>query len=334
MKKNIPWDLIIATLKEEYTDEEHAAMQHWLSGPENQKLYNELETLWNEVRSEVAGYEPDTAYYWKIMERRMHRKDKKRYTFSFRQLRMGGVAAAVLFVLAFAGVYRLGEAARLQATTMQTYASLNGKSKMLLPDSTVVWLNTDSEITYSTAFVQNRQVTLHGEALFEVKKDTEHPFIVTAGELKVKVHGTRFNVTSYDVEPATKIALLQGSVSILTGESRESFLCPGDMAVYSKEDGSLKIARANVALESFWAGETVRFKAKPLSYIVPYIEKWYNVKIQLDPAIPDSEAYTFTIKKDDPLEVILRVMAQINPVAYSFEENRNIKIMYVPPLNQ
>lgn len=82
--------------------------------------------------------------------------------------------------------------------------------------------------------------------------------------------------------------------------------------------------------ESFWASESVQFEAKSLRYITRYLEKWYNVKIEVDPTIPDSQAYTFTIK-DESLEVILRIMSRINPIAYTFDEDDHVQIMHVEP---
>ena len=66
----------------------------------------------------------------------------------------------------------------------------------------------------------------------------------------------------------------------------------------NKRDKTLNITSADMFYESFWASESVRFEAKSLRYITRYLEKWYNVKIEVDPTIPDSQAYTFTIKDE------------------------------------
>ena len=177
--------------------------------------------------------------------------------------------------------------------------------------------------------MENREVALNGEALFDVTKDNRHPFVVLASEVKVKVHGTCFNVNSYPKEENIRVTLFRGSVSLEAG-GKEAYLYPGEIAALNKRDKTLNITSADMFYESFWASESVRFEAKSLRYITRYLEKWYNVKIEVDPTIPDSQAYTFTIK-DESLEVSLRIMSRINPIAYTFDEDDHVQIMHVEP---
>ena len=210
-----------------------------------------------------------------------------------------------------------------------SYSSLSGKSKIILPDSSVVWLNSGSSLRYAVNFFENREVDLSGEALFDVTKDSRHPFVVSTSGVKVRVHGTRFNVNSYSKEENILVTLFQGSVSLEAG-GQEAYLHPGERASVSKKYRTLDITSADMFYDSFWASESVRFEAKSLRYITRYLEKWYNVKIEVDPSIPDSQAYTFTIK-DESLEVILRIMSRINPISYMFDGNDHVKITHVEP---
>lgn len=214
-------------------------------------------------------------------------------------------------------------------TAKLSYSALSGKSRIVLPDSSVVWLNSGSTLEYAADFMENREVALNGEALFDVTKDNRHPFVVLASEVKVKVHGTCFNVNSYPKEENIRVTLFRGSVSLEAG-GKEAYLYPGEIAALNKRDKTLNITSADMFYESFWASESVRFEAKSLRYITRYLEKWYNVKIEVDPTIPDSQAYTFTIK-DESLEVILRIMSRINPIAYTFDEDDHVQIMHVEP---
>jgi transmembrane sensor len=125
------------------------------------------------------------------------------------------------------------------------------------------------------------------------------------------------------------VTLFQGSVSLEAG-GQEAYLHPGERASVSKKYRTLDITSADMFYDSFWASESVRFEAKSLRYITRYLEKWYNVKIEVDPSIPDSQAYTFTIK-DESLEVILRIMSRINPISYMFDGNDHVKITHVEP---
>ena len=92
----------------------------------------------------------------------------------------------------------------------------------------------------------------------------------------------------------------------------------------------MKIEQSDVELETFWAKESVFFKSKSLGYICKYLERWYNVKINVDPKIAESQFYTFTVK-DDSLETILRTSSKINPIKYTFDDNNRVTISSVEP---
>lgn len=89
--------------------------------------------------------------------------------------------------------------------------------QLLLSDGTRIWLNSETEITYPTRFVGNkREITLIGEAFFEVAKNKEKPFIVNANGMEVKVLGTSFNVSCYTADKTISTTLIEGSVSVKT----------------------------------------------------------------------------------------------------------------------
>lgn len=337
MRKDIPWQFILSHLKDEIDEKDEKLFREWLQVEGNAALFGELESLWMEIREEASSYTPDADYYWRRLESRMRQEDqargiKRKETAKVVPLwkyRMAMAAASVLLIIAlsFSFLYTAGD--RAGHSNRLSYAALSGKSRIVLPDSSVVWLNSGSTVAYAADFLANREVDLDGEALFDVTKDDQHPFVVSTSEMKVKVHGTRFNVSSYLKEENIRVTLFHGSVS-LEADGKESYLRPGEIAALNKRDKSLNITSADLFFESFWASESVRFEAKSLRYITRYLEKWYNVKIEIDPSIPDSQAYTFTIK-DESLEVILRIMSRINPIAYTFDENDHVKINHVEP---
>lgn len=324
MEKVIPWKLITAHLKDETTPEDEILFQHWLNDENNSDLFAEIELLWNEVQAEASAYNPDVDYYWNAMQERMHTKRSK-VKFTIREKLLAITAAASIILMIGISYLFLDKS----SDETHLYSAINGKSKITLPDSSIVWINSGSTISYPGAFASNRSVDLAGEAAFNVTKDQKHPFIVSVSGIKVRVHGTYFNISSYDNDENITVALKEGSVSILVNDS-ESFLKPGEVATINKRDMSLAIDRGNMNLEFFWANESVYFKAKPLGYICEYLEKWYNVHIEVDPEIAKSQFYTFTIK-DDSLDQILRIMSKINPITYTFDGKDKVKIMKVKP---
>lgn len=333
MDKQIPWPLIIAHLKNELDEEEEKRFERWLRTPENARLYRELAALWERIQEKGASYTPDTAYYWQQLEFRMNGRPKKQPVISLRKFRIAIAAASILLAitLALAFLYTR-ETGRYQADNKSVYAALSGKSRLVLPDSSVVWLNAGSTLEYASDFRNHRTVALNGEALFDVVKDDRHPFIVSADDMQVKVHGTRFNVSSYPKETDIKVTLFRGSVSVAAA-GQEAYLHPGETALLHKPSQTLDITSADMGFESCWAHESLRFEAQSLRDIARYLEKWYHVKITVDPAVPDTQGYTFTVK-DESLEVILRIMARINPIAYTFDENDHVQITLVKPVKK
>lgn len=329
MNKHIPWNALISHLKKEAIAEEEQAIAAWRIMPGNESLYNEIVSLWNDIIKDSASYNPDTEYYWKQMETRMEAMEKKKKILSIplHKIRMAITAASVFLLIAVFSSYFLTKIYFQPELRAQTYKALNGKSQMTLPDGSIVWLNIGSTLTYETTFLKNRRITLDGEALFEVQKDTRRPFIVSVDDVQVKVHGTRFNVEAYPANEEIRVALLNGKVAVSAFE-QELAMHPGDVVTFNRNTLLLSKVEGDVFFESFWAGHSYTFEAKPLSYICQYLERWYNIRIDLDPAIADSQIYTFTIT-DEPLETILQIMSRINPIQYSFEEDKRVVIKNV-----
>lgn len=326
MEKIIPWELIIARLKQASTPEQNALFRQWIAEESHAQLFREIEAVWEEIRKEMSEAKPDVAASWKKMEARL--KHKRHTTTTLRQVfyKFISAAAIILFVAGLSYGYLDYQARH----TLQVHSTLYGKSKIMLPDSSVVWLNAGTTLRYASTFARDRHLEVEGEASFEVTKDKNHPFIVSTDGMKVKVYGTRFNVNSYAVAEDIKVALNRGSVSILLENGTESFLKPGEIATWDKKSRQLKIEKTDISMETFWASETVTFQNKPLGYICKYLEKWYHIRIEVDPDIADSLYYTFTVK-DDSIETILRVMARITSISYTFDENNQLTIQKANP---
>lgn len=329
VKRNIPWDLIIAHLKNKTAPHDEAALSKWLGIEENKDLYLELSSLWDEIQRESGGYSPDEEYYWRKIEERIDLAEKKNRKPAVYLKRIRTIAVAASVLLAVAASFFIGKNASAPLVREQAYTALSGKSQMTLPDGTSVWLNLGSTLTYTTSFLNKRIVRLEGEALFDVENNPESPFMVEMNNVSVKVLGTRFNIQAYKEQPDIKIALLEGKVSVLANDE-ELFMNTGEIARYNKESRNLQIGKDDVLFESSWANKSYTFTARSLEYICKYLEKWYNVSITVDPVLSGSQVYTFTIT-DEPLETILQIMSRINPIAYAFEDDRKVTIKHVKP---
>src|SRR5215204_74583 len=128
--------------------------------------------------------------------------------------------ACLLIVTGFIWKYSSKEIVSLPNKSYSEVSTrLGSKTRLVLPDSSIVWLNAGSKLTYSENFgTTNRNTTLSGEAYFDVKKNST-PFIIHANGLQIKVLGTAFNVKSYPNEKTTETSLIRGKVEI-THEKR------------------------------------------------------------------------------------------------------------------
>ncbi len=325
MEKRIPWNDIIKDFKGELTDVERSPLNRWLADDRNADVYRELRRVWLSVIAEGADYSSNADVLWSRMALRMRVKKEPEISFTAKTFRIVASVAAVLLValLSFTGYmgiewYRAGN-------IHQTYASLGGKSKIALPDGSQVWLNADSKLEYSTNFWSKiRKVKLEGEAYFDVKKDPDRMFVVNMQGVALKVHGTSFNVEAPKGGARVEVSLLSGSVT-MEKETLSQQIKPGEKAVYSKKEDAIRVETADVAFAALWANESIHFERKSIRQLAKYLSKWYGVEIIVDPSLTEDQAYTFSIRHE-PLEEILRLMARINPISYTFSEKNIVRI--------
>jgi transmembrane sensor len=199
-------------------------------------------------------------------------------------------------------------------------ASLGARTQVALPDGSLVWLNSGSTLTCPIAFnSQSRNVELKGEAFFEVVKNPKVPMIVSAGNIKVKVYGTRFNVNSFLDGGSIETTLVDGKVTIISGDSREEYqLSPGYTAHYSPEDQKIQMNKV-IEMDAFtgWKEGKLLFQNEPFSEIIKKLERWYNVDIQLS----DASIGTYTLYAtffDESIEEILNIFSGSIPILIDY----------------
>ncbi|HWW40353.1 FecR family protein [Pedobacter sp.] len=165
-----------------------------------------------------------------------------------------------------------------------------GQYQIRLPDGSKVWLNAASKLIYPVTFIGRgqREVTLSGEAYFEIAKDKQHPFKVKSIGQIVEVLGTHFNINSYADEPVVKTTLLEGSVAVrhvegnaatrdLSSLRDDVFLKPGQQA--SLTGAAIKVTDVNPDDAIAWKNGEFVFNDEPLQNIMRKIARWYDVDI-------------------------------------------------------
>jgi ferric-dicitrate binding protein FerR (iron transport regulator) len=204
------------------------------------------------------------------------------------------------------------------------------KLSFFLDDGTRVMLNSSSELRYSR-FEEGgvRNVTLKGEAFFEVVKDENRPFVVHSSGYNTIVHGTSFVVRSSDERNQLTVALKTGSVSVekdqqASAEDERIMLKPGEKVLIDLERNSGEIGLIN-EFESFgWTEGILYFSESPFEEVLRKLERWYDVDITLDNRKKIVKRYSATYTNES-LENVLRGLSFVNDFDYEIN-GKNVKI--------
>jgi len=318
--QNIPWDAISARLKDEADLDQNRENEEWLEeSSENQSILAEIINTWSITKNKSEFYQPDMAINWIKLMDRIHYQPKISI---FHNLYFRWAAAAAIIIIVFLTGLETGNRV-LKTNSNISYTKIispkGNKTQIILPDSSRVWLNSGSELSYSSAYsCENREVYMKGECFFEVAKDASHPFKVHGSRFQVKVFGTRFNVNEDERTDKADVILVSGKVTVLNlHEKVISKLAPGQQLVYS--NGSYKIQKAeNINAQTAWVNNMLIFDNQPFEEVIHYLEKWYGVKIQLDPNLYHNHYYTFKVKTES-LREVLDLISVITPINYKIE---------------
>lgn len=174
-----------------------------------------------------------------------------------------------------------------QIALMTKITKRGERVKLLLPDSSVVYLNALSKLSFPRHFEKdkNREIHLEGEAFFEVKSDASRPFIVHSGNLQTRVLGTSFNIDAYPGSQHLSVSVRTGKVGVSsTNEGKLkhlSFLTRGKNLVYKFRDSSYAVNDAKADDFNSWTENRFVFKNELLSLILIRLERSYNVSFKV-----------------------------------------------------
>ncbi|HEX6223679.1 MAG TPA: FecR domain-containing protein, partial [Chryseolinea sp.] len=159
-------------------------------------------------------------------------------------------------------------------------ATKGQKLDFRLPDGSRVHLNSNSTISYPEKFLgEVREVTLDGEAFFDVTHNPAQPFIVRTANANTRVLGTSFNVFSGN--EITTITLVEGKVNVSTPGGQTTLLTPNQQATIAKGEGDIETHEVDVEKYVGWKNNTLHFNNITVREAFTIIENWYNVQIDV-----------------------------------------------------
>lgn len=199
-------------------------------------------------------------------------------------------------------------------TSMNHMINPFGKTtEIFLADGTRVFLNAGSQLVYPENFTgQNREVFLVGEAFFDVKHDPEHPFIVRLNDLRIKVLGTRFNVSAYPIDNIIETVLEEGKVCMKKSNAglfdKEIEIAPDQLASFDKVSRETNIKTVNAHDYILWTKGLMKFESTDLSRIAKKLERFYNIRIRFsDPLLGGLRISGKLDLKEDKDEICERI---------------------------
>jgi transmembrane sensor len=339
------WLLISRAVSGDISPEEHKELEIvFLMQPELRSDYEHIKKLKLTYPSDLLMGER------RAMDRGLERFDNsladerrfiERHLFSNQQVKplnrksnKGWMVAASIITPLLISVYALYHFRSPHTPQQQELITHYGKRiHTILPDGSTVWLNSGSSIKYAENLITNgkREVTLNGEAYFDVKHDAKHPFIVHAGKLNIVVLGTAFNVKAYAGDAYMETTLIRGKVEISNDAKpgADIVLYPNEkatvntsaytvkkttllvkravsdsLAVTTEKDAKLPEMPDDAIAETAWVSNELTFKRENFTDLAEQLERWYNVKIVFDNNAYMSKQFTGTFKDQDINEVM------------------------------
>ena len=326
--KNIPWEVIIRKFKCEISEKEQAELDVWLADVENHARFQSWQSLWLSIMEENMRYVSNVDALWKRMEERMRKAEPRMFKLSLRSFRLYIAAVAVLFFLLFSFAGYMTAEWYKASDAVLAYSSLNGKSRICLPDSTFVWLNAGSTLEYFVSrWTKERNVRLDGEAYFEVTHNEDKPFVVQTNKCNVEVLGTKFNVEAYSDSEDFCTSLMEGSVRVSDKKKPSESLVLAPNQQVSWINGHLQ-SKPIADFDPFrWKEGLICFKSMHFKELMSRFEKCYGIHIIIEnPKLADYIC-SGKFRISDGIDKALRILQK--DAKYTFERNKDESVIYI-----
>lgn len=212
----------------------------------------------------------------------------------------------------------------MQAITVPAGQRVN----VALPDGSNVWLNAGTRMQYPVSFMkEKREIILDGEAYFEVAHKEGSPFVVHTHVMDVEVLGTKFNVEAYSGRKEFEASLMQGKVKVRSPyDDKISVVLSPDQKTTLK-DGRLVVSKIDDYNVYRWKEGLYCFKNKAFADIMEDLERYYDMKIQLDNKSIKEVVLTGKFRISDGLDYALRVLQ--NDVCFTYRRDKEIDVIYI-----
>jgi transmembrane sensor len=295
------------------TRESSAYWQHWLKqNPDKVEMLGAARDLLLSFEMKEP-HRMDDATYYKILDNLLQEnaQQKENYTSGDSNGWLLAAASVIIFSsIALVGYFTLTkekDSSPIAKATQYNYESAPAgvKKTVMLPDSSVVTLNSASELKYPAHFSDTlREVYLTGQAFFEVTKNAHAPFIVHTKNFSTRVLGTSFDIRSYEDEKNNHVAVLTGKVRVMTQEGNSQLLLPNDMTSYNENQKVLKKSTFDPAFLLAWRKGIIVFDHATFEEVTTYLSRWYGVDFNVEKGFKVRGLYTGEFNKEALVTVL------------------------------
>ena len=195
----------------------------------------------------------------------------------------------------------------------ETTAVSDAKTKIMLPDSSIVWLNANASLRYPREFTEKtRKVSISGEAFFVVHKNKEKPFIVQTDGIRIQVLGTSFNVIDEAKSDKIEVTLLTGKIAIFNdanlSDKADQILLPGEHVTFTKSGKKLVMSRIRPENATSWVTGKFIFRDNSLEEIAQELQRAFHIKIHIENESLKKQTYNAEFTDKETLEEILSIL--------------------------
>lgn len=255
--------------------------------------------------------------HWSRIEGKIHGLRFKRDIFHF----IRNIAAVLLLPVLVSTYYLLDHKnSEPEIIPQIELAAAYGQiAKITLPDSSVVWLNSGSKISYPQRFTgETRTVKLEGEAYFKVHADKKHRFdVVVPDALTANAYGTEFNISAYTEDAKTEITLVEGNLEIISASlNRTLDIKPSNQVLYDKVANTLSVEEVNIYVKTAWKDGKMVFRKTHFSEVVNRLSRHFNVNIELKDNVLLNYEFSATFTTET-IEEILRLLEKTSPIRWT-----------------
>ena len=298
------------------TEEERLQVETWMDeSEENRRMAKQIHALYLATDTVHIMTKVDTEKaLTKVKSRMTGNRQRKTTWWEWAQR-----AAAVLFIplLVTLMVQHWGGSEQELAQMMEVKTNPGMMTSLTLPDGTLVFLNSESTLSYPSRFDgDTRNVTLQGEAYFQVASDKSSPFIIEMGKVQVQVLGTSFNLRAYQDEEMIQTTLVEGRVCMFTDKKR-ILLYPNEQGAIELKTGNLVKKQVDVQAYIGWKNGRFIFERQTLEDIMRTLSRWYDVQVVFQSEKARHIEFTGNLRRYDDFGQIVSMLALACPAKFN-----------------